>query len=134
MKLGSGFRLRVLLSHARAKLDVRAQRLPEWLVGGQSGSIGRLHVEGDEPLALLVGDVQVAVHVDDVLKAELAREAVRPAERFRREPCQVLDMMRFALGEQNLQHRICENLGVEQFFEALQRLLSASMFVKTLYV
>jgi hypothetical protein len=36
--------------------------------------------------------VQVAVHVDQVPEAELARESVRSAERLGGEPRQVLDM------------------------------------------
>jgi hypothetical protein len=85
VKVGVGLSPRVLLGDARAELDVRAHRLAERLVVGQSCLVERLQVEGDESLSLLVGDLEVVVHVDDVLEAKLAREAVGSAERFGRE-------------------------------------------------
>jgi hypothetical protein len=66
---------------------------------GKAGLVEPLHVEGDESLPLLVCDLQVTVHVDDVLGAKFAREAVGPAERLGREPGQVLDMVRSPLRE-----------------------------------
>jgi hypothetical protein len=90
---------RVLLSDARAELDVRAHRLAERLVVGQSRFVDCLQVKGDEPLPLLVGDLEASVHLDDVPKSELAGEPVRPAERLGSEPGEVLDVMRAPLGE-----------------------------------
>jgi hypothetical protein len=72
----------------------------------------------------------VAVHIDDVLKAKVAREAVGPAERFGREPGQVLDVMRSPLREQGLQQRIGDDLGVEQLLKPVQRLLASGMLVQ----
>jgi hypothetical protein len=42
------------------------------------------------------------VHIDEVVEALLAREAVRATERLSREPGQVLDVVRLALPEQRL--------------------------------
>jgi hypothetical protein len=89
---------------------VRANRFAERRVFGQTGLAERLQVERDESLALLVGDPEAAVHIDEVVEAQLAREAVRAAERLSREPGQVLDVVRLPLPEQRLEQRIGENL------------------------
>lgn len=81
---------------------MRADRFPKRLIVGHSRLIERLHVQSDEPLTLLIGDLQVAVCFDQMLEAQLARKAVRPTERLRREPGQVIDVMRPALREQRL--------------------------------
>ncbi len=86
MKVGIGLSPGVLLGHARAELEMGTHRLLEWLVVRQARLVERLHVEGHEPVPLLIRDLQVAVHIDQVLKTKLAREAVRATERFRGEP------------------------------------------------
>jgi len=73
----------------------------------------------------------VAVRLDQVIEAQLASESVRPTERRRSEPGQVIDMLGPALGEQGLQQRIGEDLRVEQLLEAVQCLLSAGVIVET---
>ena len=78
MQVGIGLGLRVLLGNARAELEVGTHGLAERLVVWQTGLVERFHVQRNEPLPLLVSDLQVAVRIDHVLKAELAREAVRP--------------------------------------------------------
>src|SRR5262249_17435941 len=133
MQIGVGLGPRVLLGDACTELDVRADRLPEAVVVGQAGLVERLHVQSDEAIALLVGDLQLAVDVDDVLKAELAREAVGAAERLGGEPGQVVDMGRDALGKEHLHDRVRERLVVEDLLEAVQRLVSARVFVQTLH-
>lgn len=80
----------------------------------------------------LVRDLQVAVHVDDVLKTELAAEAIGAAERLGGEPGQVVDVGGNALGEQSLQHRIGESLVVEQLLEAVQSLVAAGVLKERL--
>ena len=90
----------VLLGDPGAELDVGADGFPEGLVVGEPGLVERLEVEGDEAVALLVGDLEVAVDVDDVLEAELPSEAVGAAERLDREPGQVVDVGWDALGEE----------------------------------
>ena len=59
-------RVRVLHGDAGAELDVLQHRGPEVRVGGQAGLVEGLGVELDEPPPLRLGDVQVAVHVDEV--------------------------------------------------------------------
>jgi len=87
----------VLLGHVRAELDVLLDRLPERRVCRQSGLVECVQVHRHEPVALLIGDLQVPVHVDEVPEPELAGEAVGSAEGLRGEPGQVVDMRRQAL-------------------------------------
>ena len=122
----------VLLCDARAELDMRAHRLSEWFVVGQARLVDGFHVERDESLSLFVRDLQVAVHIDDVLETKFAREAVGSAERSGREPRQVVDVMRSPLREQGLQHRVGKGLRVEDL-QAVRRLVAPGMFVHTLH-
>jgi hypothetical protein len=75
VKLSVGLRARVLLCDPGSELDMLADRLTERLIVGYCGLVERLKVDLDEPLALLVGDLQVAVYVDVVAKAKLVGEA-----------------------------------------------------------
>jgi len=74
MQLGVGRGPRVLLGDARAELEVRPHRLSEGLIVGQTRLVECLHVQGDETLPF-VADLQ---HIDDVLKAKLARGSGPP--------------------------------------------------------
>ena len=103
MKLGVALGPRVLLGNLGPELDVGAHSFPEQLVSRQTGLIERLHVQSHEPLPLLVRDLQMPVHINDVLEAKLAAETVRPTEGFRREPGQVIHMLRAPLRKQRLQ-------------------------------
>jgi hypothetical protein len=49
-------------------------------------------IESHESLLLLIGDLEVAMDVNDVLESELASESVRPTERLRREPTQTVNV------------------------------------------
>jgi len=69
-----------------------------------------------------------------MLKAEFAGESVGSAERFRREPRQVVDVMRTPFVEQAFQDRVCENLRIKQLLEAVKRLVSARMLVQASHV
>jgi len=80
VKLFVRLRPRVLLGDSRAELEVRAHCLPERIVAGQARLIERLQVAGDEALALLVGDLQMAMNVDDVLEARPLSETVGTTE------------------------------------------------------
>jgi hypothetical protein len=51
-------------------------------MAGQACLVERLQLESREALALLVGDLQVAVDVDDVLEAQPLGEAVGAVERL----------------------------------------------------
>ena len=82
----------VLLGDVGTELDMFLDCFAEPFVGREASLVRRLQVDADEAVALLVSDVQVAVNVDQVLKPELAAEAVRAAERLGREPGQVLDV------------------------------------------
>jgi hypothetical protein len=80
VQVGVGLGPGVLLGDAGPELDMLADSLAERLVVGQAGLVERFQVRSDEPVALLIGDVQVAVDVDDVLEAQFAGEPVRAAE------------------------------------------------------
>jgi hypothetical protein len=86
MQFGVGLRPRVLLRDAPAELDVLAKGLPKRRVVGQTRFVGGLHVEGGEARALFVGDGEVAMDVDQVLKTNVRRESVGVSERLRGEP------------------------------------------------
>lgn len=80
MKFGVRSCPRVLLGNVCSELHVLADGATEWLVGGHTGIVERLQVAPDESLALLVGDLQVTVHLDDVPKTEPFGESRRAAE------------------------------------------------------
>ena len=132
MQLGVGFGPRILLSDMRPELCVLAECLTERLVIGQPGFTEGVQVERDESFALLVGDLQVAVHVDHVSEAQPAGEAIRPAEGLRREPGQVIDVGGRSLGEKGLEHLVGECLGVEQVLEPVQCFVAARVLVQRL--
>jgi hypothetical protein len=99
---------------------VRPHRLAELLVGGQAHLVECRDVQLDEPLALLLDDLQPPVHGDEVGEVQLAAEAIRPAEGLAREGGQVVDMVRAASAEQRLQHRVGEHAAVEGVLETVE--------------
>jgi hypothetical protein len=127
-------RVRILLRDARPELHVRTERATKLHVLRQPGFVRRLHVERDEPFSLLVRDREVPMHVDEMRKTNLSRESVRTAEGLRREPREVLDVKRLPFVEQHLQHRIGEDLLVEELLEPMKRVVPACVLVKTLHL
>jgi len=73
----------------------------------------------------------MAVDVNDVLKSQAGGEPVGAAEGLGGEPGEVFDMARLAGGEHAAQHGVVEHLGVEQFFQAMQRLVAAGELVQS---
>ena len=55
-----------------------AHGLAKRRVGRHPGRVERGHVQLDEPPALLLGDPQPAVHVDEVREAQVAGEPLGP--------------------------------------------------------
>lgn len=84
MKLRVALGLRVQLRDPRTELNVAAHGFTECFIVGKPGLIERLHVQGDEPLPLLLGDLEVAVHAYEVIKSQFAREAVPVPRRIPR--------------------------------------------------
>lgn len=132
MKLGVRPGARVLLSDVCSELDVLTNRAAKRLVVGHAGIVERLQVDLDEPLTLLVGDLQVAMHVDDEPKTELIGKSWRPAERLSSEPGQVIDVGTNAMREQLLEHGVSERLGVEELLEPVQTFVAAGMLIQRL--
>jgi hypothetical protein len=127
VQLGVGLGVRVLRRDAGAELNVLANGGAERLVVGHPRGVERRYVQLDEALALLLGDLEPAMHVDQVLKAELAREPVGTAERLGSEHRQVIDMLGLAVAEQWLQQRVSQDAVVEELLEAMESLLAASV-------
>jgi hypothetical protein len=127
MQLGVGLGARVLHRDACAELNVLAYGGAERLVVGHLRRIERRHVQLDEALALLLSDLEAAMHVDQVLKPELAREPVGTAERLGGEHRQVIDMLELAVAEQRLEQRVSQHAVVEDLLEVVERLLAASV-------
>jgi hypothetical protein len=61
VQVGVGFGAGVLLGHLGAEFDVLADRLAEGYVIGHPGLVEGFQVGRDEPVALLVGDIEVTV-------------------------------------------------------------------------
>lgn len=89
MQVSIGLGLRVLLGNARAELEVGTHGLAERLVVWQTGLVERFHVQRNEPLPLLVSDLQVAVRIES--RAESRGQA--PTERLGDEPGQMIDVI-----------------------------------------
>src|SRR4051812_31981130 len=123
---------RVLLGNLRPELDVLTEGLLKRLIAGELGLRGGLHVEGDESLPLLVGDLQPTVHVDQVVEPEPLGEAIRAAEGLSREPGQMLDVMFLLLAEHGPEDRVGEHLRVEDLLEAVETGIAAGMLVERL--
>jgi len=129
MQLIVGLGVGVLHRHVRPELHVRAQRLAERGVIGQPGRVGGGQVQLDEPLPLLLGDLQAAVHVDEMGEAQLPGEVVGAPERFGLERGQVVDVIRLARAEQRLQQGIGEHAAIEDVDEAVQAVVAARVLV-----
>jgi len=93
--------------------------IAEYGVGRQFGRVERGDVQVDEPLALLLGDLQAAVHRDQVGESDLSGEAVRAAERFSGKRGEVVHMCRPSSPEQRLQQRIAQHAVVEGLLQAM---------------
>lgn len=130
--VGAG--VRVLHRDVRPELHVGAQRLPERRVAGKLSSVGGGQVQRDEPLSLLLGDLQTAVHLDQVRETtHRAGELVRPAERLTVEGGQLVDVLGPAGSEQRLEERVGEHAGVEGVDESAQPRLAAGVLVQALH-
>jgi hypothetical protein len=92
--------------------------------------MSRSRCRGRRIARLLIGDLEVTVRVDHVLKAELSGEPIRAAERLRGEPGQLIDVIRSPFHEQPPQHRIGEDFRVGQLLEGAAP-LPACMLVET---
>jgi hypothetical protein len=122
--------VRVLHRDLRAELDVGADGLAERLVIGHVGLVERRHVQLDEPAALLLGDLEIAVDCDEMVEAQLTAEAVRPTERLGRERGQVIDVLGPSRTEQRLEHGIRKDAAVEQILKTVNRFLATGVFVE----
>jgi hypothetical protein len=120
----------VLHRDARAELHMGAHGLAEWLVVGHLRRVERGHVELDESGALLVGDVQASMHVDQVGESQLASEVIGAAERLGGELREVLDVVRLPGAEQRMQEWVGEHARVEDVFQSVQTVVFAGVLIE----
>jgi hypothetical protein len=95
--------MRVLDRDLRAELDMRADGIAKFHIIGQVGGGERGQVQLDESPPLLLSDMEIAVHADEMSEPELARKAVGAAKRLDSECGQVVDVLRFAEFEEWLE-------------------------------
>ena len=125
-----GLGIRVLLRHLGPELDVVEDGVAKRLILWHASSVEGRHIQLYEPLPLLLGDTEPAVHVNQVSEPELAAEAVRPTERLGRERGQVIDVLGLSRSEQGLEHRISQDARIKGVLEPVETLLAASVFVQ----
>ena len=113
MKLVVAVCVRILHSHPGAELHMGSDRLPERLVVRHAGKVEGSHVELDEPLALLLGDAESSVNIDQMSESEFPREAVRSAEGLGSEGGEVVDVLRPATAEERLEDLVCQDARIE---------------------
>lgn len=111
---------------------MRTHCVPERLVVRHSHGIEGRKVEVDEPLALLLGDLAMTMHVDQMLESKFTAEAVGATERLSGEPGQVLDVLRLNSAEQWLQKRVCEHTRIKVLLEPVQGFHSAGVLEQAL--
>ena len=132
MELALGGGVGVLHRNLGAELEVGAHRVTERLVIGHANGIEGRQIQLDEPLALLLADLQTTVNVDQVTKPELTAVAVRPPERLCGEPRQMGHMIGLTGAEQRLQQWVGEHAGEEVILEPVQALYAASVLEQRL--
>jgi hypothetical protein len=71
----------VLHRHVRPEHDMFTNGVTKLWIGGHLGRVEGLQVPLDEPLALFLGDLQIAMYRNEVGEPEISGEAVRAAER-----------------------------------------------------
>jgi hypothetical protein len=113
---------------------VRTYGLSEGAVRRQSSLVESVEVESHEALALLVGDPQVAVDVDDVLKARSSSETVGATKRLHREPGQMVDVCRHPLFELHLEYRVGQDRVLEELLDAVKSFVTAGVLKQSLGV
>jgi hypothetical protein len=103
MQLGIRHRVRVLHGHLRAELDVFPKRLSEGRVAWQFRCVSSGHVQVDESLPLLFGDLQMAMNCNNAVEAaQLSGVSILTAEDFNFERSQMIDVVRLSLSKQGL--------------------------------
>jgi hypothetical protein len=97
------FRMRVLHRHARAKLDMLANRLPERLVVWHADRIEGSHVQLDKTLPLGFGNLEMTMDGDDMVKAQFPAKVVGPSKGFGGKGGQMVNMLGLSCAEERLE-------------------------------
>jgi len=126
VQLSLSGRAGVLHCDARAEVNVFTYSGSEVRIGRQGGVVHSSDIQIDKPLPLGLRDVQATMHVNQVPKAKLSGEHVRPAKGLSRERCQVLDMLRSTGPEQWPKDRVAQHAAVERVLKAMNGLNPAS--------
>jgi hypothetical protein len=124
-----GLSVGVLQRDLGTELDVLEHRGAEVRIVGDPDFVEGTGVELDEPFPLLLGDVEPAVDVDQVLEPELPAEAVGATERLGGEGREMVHVLGLAGTEKRLEHVVCKHEGIEVIFQAVQAILTARELV-----
>jgi hypothetical protein len=119
MQLGIRHRVRVLHGDFRAELNVFTKRLPEASIVWQFRCVRGGHIQVDESLALLFGDLQMPMYCNDAVEtAQLSGELIRTAEGLNFECRQTMDVVRLSLTKQGLKQWIRKDAVIEDSRES----------------
>lgn len=116
----------VLHRHLGAELDMLDDGRTKGRVSRQARLVQGRHIQLHEPGPLLLGDREAPVYLDQVIEPDLSGEPVRAAEGLRGERGQVINMVWLTRTEQRNQHRVSQDLSVEQLFQAMDARLTAA--------
>jgi hypothetical protein len=130
MELRVGAGVGVLHGDPGAELDMLANCSSERLVIRHARGVQCRQVQLDESHALLLGDTEPAVYVDQVRESEFFSEFRWSAERLSRESCQMIDVGGASPAEERLQQRVGEDARVEDVLQAVQLLFTPGVFVQ----
>ncbi len=77
------------------------------------GGIEGFHVQLNESLSLLLGDLKAPMDLDQIRKPEFSGEPIGTSERLGSEGGQVVDVLGLSSPEERLQQRILKDTAVE---------------------
>jgi len=101
---------------------------------GSSSGISRIkssQIQFNEALTLFFADVEVAMDINEMLKAsDLAGKPIRATERLGREGCQMIDVLGLTIAKKGPQQRIVENAVVKTRLKSMERFFTSSVFIK----
>ena len=106
---------------------MRTNGFPDRSVARHAGLVEQPEIQLDESGAVLLRDLEAAMHVDQVVESQLFGEAIRPAEGLGGERSEMVDMFGSAGTEKRLQDRVGQDTGVEDLFQSVQGFFPAGM-------
>jgi hypothetical protein len=129
VELVVGRGVRILHGHLRAELQMGSDRFSKRFVFGHVCCIEGRQVQVDESAALLLGDRQPAVDIDEMGESELSGEPVGAAERLCGERGEVVDVVGLAGTEERLEKRVGQYALVEERLEMVKGILASGVLI-----